>query len=309
MVGRPKLYRYRAFGADGALFVLDARSFRSQPLGRMTNLDDEATVAQFEQASFASERTMLGATQMADLQRDLLDAQERGITWKFIVTPVPMQYLDMTAATDRWQGFAFERSALLKYIVEAGITNVVFITADIHGTVVNNLTYQESAGGEQIAIPVWEIAVGPIAAHPPFGLAMFLTYLEWGLVSEDDQAHYESLPIQHDGDDEPDDRDDYVRALVDEQMARYGFNPLGLGDALPGVASAEVAIDAALSVGDYMAGHVYGWSEFEVDAQSQQLTVTTYGLPAYLAQEVAREGEAILAQMPEVVSQFVVQPK
>ena len=301
MVGRPKLYRYRTFGAAGALFVLDMRSFRSEPLPRTTNLDDDATVAQFEQASFDSSRTMLGVTQLADLQRDLLDAQARGITWKFIVVSTPMQYLDMTGANDRWQGYAAERSALLRFIIEQGIENVVFITADIHGMAVNNLTYQTAAGAPQLATDLWEIAVGPVAAYPTFGPSMFLVYREWGLASEADEAHYWSLPVRHDVDDAPDDRDDYTRALIDEQMARYGFNPIGLDDAPD--------IPVTLTQGDYMAGHVYGWSEFAVDAATQTLTVTTYGIPAYVAAQMAEDAEALLAQTPEIVSQFVVQPR
>jgi phosphodiesterase/alkaline phosphatase D-like protein len=302
MAGRPQLYRYRTFGLDAALFVLDMRSFRDAALPRVTNMDDAATIAQFEQMSFDNSRTMLGATQIMDLQRDLLDAQARGITWKFIVVPDPMQYLDMTAAADRWQGYAAERTALLYFLVEAGIENVVFITADIHGTVVNNLRYQEEAGGPHLPTAAWEIAVGPVAAHPPFGLAMFLTYLEWGIVGDEERAEYNALPIRHDADSVPDDRDDYVRALIDEQMARYGYNALGLADA-------EELIDVEWLQGDAMAGHVYGWSEFEIDAESQALTVTTYGIPAYVAMEMASEGEAILAQTPQIVSEFVVQAK
>ena len=305
MNGRPKLYRYRTFGADGALFVLDMRSFRSDPLARVTDTDDAATLARFEQAAFDPQRTVLGLDQMAELQRDLLDAQTRGITWKFIVVPDPMQQLDMTAAVDRWQGYAAERTILLRFIADEGIKNVVFITADIHGTVVNNLTYQKEAGGAQLPVAVWEIAVGPVAAHPPFALSMYLTYLEWGMLTKADEAQYESLPVRHDADDAPDDRDDFVKALLNEQMARFGFNPLGLGDAAEG----EAAIDAELLQGDYMAGHVYGWTEFEVDADSQALTVTTYGLPAYLAAEMEGNGEALATTVPEIVSQFVVQPK
>lgn len=309
MVGRPKIYRYRTFGMDGALFVLDMRSFRDAPLGRVTDLDDEATIAAFEQASFDSDRTVLGATQMADLQRDLLDAQARGITWKFIVVPDPMQYLDMTAAVDRWQGYAAERTALLRFISEEGIKNVVFITADIHGTVVNNLTYQEEAGGQQIPVDAWEIAVGPVAAYPTFGPSFYLTYLELGMLTAEDESTYKALPIRHDSDDEPDDRDDYVRGLIDEQLVRFGYNALGFGDLPPSDATGEPTIEVELLQGDYMAGHVYGWSEFEVDAESQVLTVTTYGIVAYTANEIVGKGEEIVARKPEIVSQFVVQPE
>ncbi len=305
MAGRPKLYRYRTFGADAALFVLDMRSFRDEPLPRVTTLDNAESIARFEQASFDESRTVLGREQMADLQRDLLDAQQEGITWKFIVVPDPIQYLDLTAAPDRWQGYAAERTALLRFITEQGIANVVFITADIHGLVVNNLTYQEGPGAPHVPVAAWEIAVGPIAAHPPYGLAMFLTYRELGMLTDADEAEYQSLPVRHDADETPDDRDDYVKTLVNEQMARFGYNPFGLSDAISG----EAAIEVELLQGDYVAGHVYGWTEFEIDATSQALTVTSYGIPAYLADDMDRDQETILTQSPAVVSQFVVQPK
>lgn len=304
MAGRPKLYRYRTFGADAAIFVLDTRSFRDAPLPRVTNLDDDETLAQFEQASFDEQRTLLGANQIADLQHDLIDAQQRGITWKFVITSVPIQYLDMTSANDRWQGYAAERTRLLRFIAEEEITNVVFIAADIHGTVVNNLSYQEGMGEAQVPSKAWEIAVGPVAAYPPFGLAMYLTYLELGMLTEADEANYESLPVHHDTDDEPNDRDDYVKGLINEQMARFGYNPIGLADAPSG----EAALEVELTQGDYMAGHVYGWTEFDIDATTQALTVTSYGIPAYAASLIEQDAATILAHTPEVVSQFVVQP-
>ncbi len=308
MVGRPKLYRYRTFGADAALFVLDMRSFRDAQLPRVTNLDDDATLASFARAAFDPTRTLLGSTQMAALQRDLRDAQARGITWKFVVIPDPIQYLDMTAATDRWQGYAAERTALLRFIAETPITNVVFITADIHGTVVNNLTYQTEADGPQLPVAAWEIAVGPVAAHPPFGLAMYLTYQSWGLLTAADEETYAALPVRHDMDDAPDDRDDFMRALINAQMARFGFNPIGLADAAAGEAASGAAIEAELVAGDYMAGHVYGWSEFAIDAATQTLTVTTYGVPMYVAAEMAATPAELLARTPEIVSEFVVRP-
>jgi phosphodiesterase/alkaline phosphatase D-like protein len=309
MAGRPKLYRYRTFGSDGALFVLDMRSFRDEPVAKVNDQSSAAAITRFEQAAFAPKRTVLGADQMALLQHDLLDAQQRGITWKFVIVSDPIQELDMTAADDRWQGYAAERTVLLRFIAQKGIDNVVFITADIHGTVVNNLAYQEEPGGLEIPVAAWEMAVGPVAAYETFALAMFLTYLDLGMVSKADQEHYRSLPMRPDPDDLPNDRDDYVKALVNQQLARFGFNPIGLADAAPGVAPGGAAIDAHLLQGDYMVGHVYGWSEFDVDATTQALTVTTYGIPAYVASQMEQNSAAILAQTPQVVGRFVVHAK
>ena len=70
----------------------------------------------------------------------------------------------------------------------------------------------------------------------------------------------------------------------------------------------ESGIDFKLIKGDWVATHIYGWTEFELDATSQALTVTTYGIPAYVAGQMQRDAETILALTPQVVSQFVVQP-
>ncbi len=305
MQGRPNLYRYQTFGADAALFVLDMRSFRDAPLPRARNTDDASTLARFEEAAFDPDRTMLGAQQLDNLQRDLLDAQARGVTWKFVVVPDPIQHLDMTAAQDRWQGYAAERSALLRFIADQAISNVVFITADIHGTVVNDLTYQDAPAAAHQPVAAWEISVGPVAAFETFGLAIILTYQELGLLSDADVEHYYSLPIRPDRDATPDDRDDYVQDALNRSLARLGYNPIGL----PTPTDAASALDAELLAGDYLAAETYGWTEFEIDAATQALTVTTYGIPAYRAREMADQPDAILDQDPEIVSQFVVQPQ
>ncbi|MEI6357017.1 MAG: hypothetical protein WCP53_07940, partial [Verrucomicrobiota bacterium] len=50
----------------------------------------------------------------------------------------------------------------------------------------------------------------------------------------------------------------------------------------------------------------YGWAEFEVEAASQSLVVTTYGIPAYTA---AQMGPDVLLRTPVPVSRFTVQPE
>ena len=49
---------------------------------------------------------------------------------------------------------------MLRFIDEQGINNVVFIAADIHGTLVNDLTYQLESTGEQIPTNAFEITTG-----------------------------------------------------------------------------------------------------------------------------------------------------
>lgn len=70
------------------------------------------------------------------------------MSWKFFV-PEPIQTLGVVGASDRFEGHAAERSALLKFIHENGIDKVVFVAADIHSTIVNYLTYQEYVANSQ----------------------------------------------------------------------------------------------------------------------------------------------------------------
>jgi 3-phytase/alkaline phosphatase D len=142
-----------------------------------------------------------------------------------------------------------------------------------------------------------------VAIYAPYGPSLIWTYRPLGLLSEADEAHYWSLPVRNDADDRPDDRDDYVKELLDGQMARLGANPIGLGPS-PGGS----AVDARLLEGDYIAAHSYGWTEFAVDAATQALTVTTYGIEPYRDDDLAAQPDAVLARTPAVVSRFVVQP-
>jgi hypothetical protein len=163
---------------------------------------------------------------------------------------------------------------------------------------VNNLTYQLEAQGAHIPLAAWEITVGPVAAYAPYGLSMFWLYRQLGLLTEADEAHFWSLPVRTDAHEQIDDRDDFIRDLLNRQMARFGYNPIGLDDA---------PFEVELLEGDYMAGQSYGWTEFEIDAATQALTVTTYGIAPYRAEDVEAQAQEVLARTPAVVSRFVVQ--
>ncbi len=289
--GEQRLYRYRSFGSDAALFVLDARSFRDTELPDVTNPNDPAQVGAFLAASFDPSRTMLGRQQVADLKRDLLDAQQRNITWKFVVVPEPIQNLGILAASDRFEGYAAERTEILKYVNDQGIKNVVFLSADIHGTLVNNLTYQTGPGRPQIATGVWEITTGSVGYHAPFGPTVIGLAAQLGILSPAQVAFYQSLPRAG--------KDAFLGNIVDAQLTPLGYTPLGLQDS---------SIPATLLQGSYIATHVYGWTEFSIDATSGQLRVTTYGIDYYDRAELLANPTEVTNRIPTVVSEFVVNP-
>lgn len=297
-----KLYRYNTYGNDAATIILDNRSFRDAPL-TTANLNDPVDVARFLGESLTLDRTMLGQAQLDDLKQDLLNAQNSGITWKFIMVPEPIQNFGAGLAEDRFEGYAQERTEILKFINDNGIDNVVFVAADIHGTVVNNLTYQETLGGEQVATNAFEISTGSVAFDAPFGpvVANFFTAADPSL-----KALYDSLPVANDADSIVNDKDDFLKQLLNQGLQPFGYDPIGLNDNL---AIADGLIDANLLQGDYIATHTYGWTEFDIDPLSQKLTVTTYGIEPYSEAELLADPNAIINRTPFIVSQFEVNPQ
>jgi len=93
-------------------------------------------------------RTMLGTQQKEWLKQALLDSDAK---FKFIINEVPMSELH-ALPYDRWQGYPAEREELLDFINDNGIQNVLFLTTDLHGAIVNILEEDFK-----------EIITGPIA--------------------------------------------------------------------------------------------------------------------------------------------------
>jgi 3-phytase/alkaline phosphatase D len=296
-----KLYRYNTYGSDAATIVLDNRSFRDAPLAR-ANLLDPADITRFLSESLTLDRTMLGEIQLDDLKRDLLTAQNNNITWKFVLIPEPVQNLGPAFAEDRFEGYAKERTEILRFINENNIDNVVFIAADIHGTVVNNLTYQEIPGGAQIATNAFEITTASVAVNPPLGT----TLANLNLANNPQLlAFYNSLPIANDADSLVNDKDDFLKQIINQGLQPFGYDPVGLNNNL---AVANGLIDATLVQGDYVAVHTYGWTEFNIDSVTQQLRVTTYGISPYSEAELLANPNEIINRTPTVVSEFIVNP-
>jgi phosphodiesterase/alkaline phosphatase D-like protein len=295
--GKPRLYRARLQGNAAMTILLDNRSFRDAPLPPVANPFDPLQVGQFLGGSFNPSRTMLGAAQLDRLLQDLATAERAGIVWKFVVTPEPIENLGVLAGEDRFEGYAAERSKILDFIRTQGIRNVVFITADIHGTIVNNLTYQTAPGTAQIPVQAFEVVTGAVAFDEPFGQTVVGLAAGLGLVSPGAKAFYNSLPIAPDADGVPNDKDDFLRGIVNSQLLPLGYDPLGLDNSTP----------ATLLAGGYVAAHTYGWTEFEVDPLSKSLRVTTYGIDPYDYATLQADPGSVTARTPRVTSSFSVQ--
>ncbi|MBK8267466.1 MAG: alkaline phosphatase D family protein [Planctomycetes bacterium] len=292
--GKMKLYRARNYGLDAAFFMLDARTFRDEELPTIGATAAQSVVEDFLRRSFDAARTMLGRAQIEELKDDLLAASAAGVTWKFVLVPEPIQNLGPSLASDRFEGYAAERTELLRFIDENAIANVVFIAADIHGTVVNNLTYQLDCGGPQLYTKAWEITTGSVAYAAPFGPTVA------SYVDEDSLGPAAGLFQLVYGLADRAGRDGIVTFASQLLLGGYGLDAVGL-DFSP--------IDARLTKGGYVAVNTFGWTEFEIDAESQCLAVSTWGIDWYDGSDLAGRREEVLARTPQIVSQFIVRPE
>jgi phosphodiesterase/alkaline phosphatase D-like protein len=301
-----KLFRNQRFGKDAVTIILDQRSFRDEQIAGVSDPTNVDELVRFQLQSYDASRTMLGRAQVEDLKEALLDAEEDGVTWKFVYTPEPIQNLGLNNA-DSWEGYQAERTEILKFIDEEEIDNVVFVAADIHATFINNLTYSESPLGEQIGTSTFEITTGSVAFDPPFGPAVIEVAVALGLIDEIALAFYLSLPIAPDNDGLPNDKDDFVTAAFNDlTIEPAGLDPLGLDNNLP---QADGLIDAELLAGGWVSAHTFGWTQFDIDRRTQELKVTTYGIDGFTEEEIMSSPEVIQDLEPRIVSQFVVKPK
>jgi len=149
-----RLYRSFRWGKDVELFILDERQYRS---AEALCLDEEGETEQFPtrigdvaclEGLRDPSRTILGTQQKEWLKQALLDADAK---FKFIINEVPISEF-ILLPYDRWEGYPAEREELLSFITDNGIENVIFLTTDLHGAVVNTL---ENG--------CMEIIIGPIA--------------------------------------------------------------------------------------------------------------------------------------------------
>jgi phosphodiesterase/alkaline phosphatase D-like protein len=309
--GERKLYRYRKFGKDAALFMLDARSFRDRNAYPLR---------------WSAGRTMLGAAQLEELKEDLGDAENNGIIWKFVLLPEPIQNLENSPSRgDRFEGYAYERGQILHFIESECMANVVFISGDIHGTVTNNLVYKLSSSDPQRYSATWDISTGPVAyGCPDCGIAaddqinglygdsiVKLTNVPGGITAYpwDD---YNALA--------PEEQNKKIKELMDDMLDGLGYPLTGLDPEPPEGRRdpSKANIPAFFPKHDapentYVATNTFGWTEFEIDATTHNLTVTTYGIDPY--KEHARGGvytdkqvADLLDRQQRIVSQFEVEP-
>ena len=287
--GKDKLYRYRTFGKDAAIFMLDSRSFRDHPVA-ISVIDILPATA------WGAGRTMLGEAQLNELRSNLVDAQSRGITWKFVLVPEPIQNMSKLGAGDRFEGYAYERALVLEHIRENCITNVVFISGDIHGTLANNLVYKKNFLDNKIYSSTWDISTGPAGHGDPIGpnTMGFLGY--WDQDTRDQKNEFfedwinEALLIN---------RSPYI-GLNDEEP--YGF--------IRDQQNAYVPVrNPPEGEAGYSSTNTNGWTEFNIHEETQLLTVTTWGIEREQNEGDDGPPTKLIGSIPTKMSQFTVEAR
>jgi alkaline phosphatase D len=182
---RNGLYRAVRWGRNLELFFLDQRSFRSAKAdegGVCNNPDtgqpDVAPTAPQERRNFFAavapplrqpvsqacldairdpDRTFLGGRQ---LSRFLRDVERSTARFKVIINEMPIQQY-YVLPYDRWEGYEAERQEVLRRLRD--VNNVVFLTTDVHATLVNDASFQTLEPGGLQESGILEVTAGSAA--------------------------------------------------------------------------------------------------------------------------------------------------
>jgi len=153
-----RVYRALGYGPHLDVFMLDERSYRG-PNG--PNL----------QASYGRDCYFLGPDQLHWLKHGLLNSRA---TWKVIASDMPLSLIVYDDAANKRGSEAFaqgdgpprgrelEIADLLRFIRNAGVTNTVWLTADVHYAAAH--FYNPGKAQFQEFTPFWEFVAGPLNA-------------------------------------------------------------------------------------------------------------------------------------------------
>jgi hypothetical protein len=184
---RDGLYRTRRWGRNLELFFLDQRSFRSNKAdegGRCDNppgsgnSDVAPTAPQATRNLFGlvlpalrnptppaclaairdPNRTYLGRRQLG---RFLAAVRNSTARFKVIMNELPIQQY-YVLPYDRWEGYEAERQTVLRAL-SGRVKNVVFLTTDVHATLVNDARFQTLEQGGPRNSGILDITVAPAA--------------------------------------------------------------------------------------------------------------------------------------------------
>jgi len=296
-----QLYFAQPWGKNALYINVDDRAYRDIRIKKAGsgNTADETAAPRANNAS----RTMLGATQLAWLEQTLLDAQNAGTAWKFVAVSDPIDQigpiggsLTLTGLPNfgsgvdgngnaspygpvnsdggkSWiGGYRAERNALLKFIADHQITNVVFLATDDHQNRINELTYsptgQTEVQSSYVKAPyVFSVVAGPLGATGP------------DLITNHTFAVAQQL----------------ANSLVNAQQTA-GVEPIGL-QGYPGLKNVVRENDPAAGVNpaavDFYSPDTFNYNVLDVSADGKTLTVSGVGVnatPQNSAKEYGADG-------------------
>ena len=212
---RTGLYRTIRWGRNLELFFLDERSFRSAkadeggvcdnpltgepdlaPTGPQTVRNAFAPVVPSLAQPVAQacldairspDRTFLGRRQ---LRRFLREVKRSSARFKVIINELAIQQY-YVLPYDSWEGYEAERQRVLREL--QSVRNVVFLTTDVHGTLVNDARFQTLEPGGPRNSGILDVTVGS-AATENYGLEIDRDVGRQGTGALVDTAFFEPQP-------------------------------------------------------------------------------------------------------------------
>src|ERR1700723_2350809 len=154
-----RVYRTLNYGPHLDVFMLDERSYRG-PNG--PNL----------QTTYGPDSYFIGPDQLAWLKRALLNSRA---TWKVIASDMPLSLIVYDDAANKRGSEAFAQGdgpprgreleiADIRFIKASGVTNTVWLTADVHYAAAHY--YNPDKAQFQEFDPFWDFVSGPLNAGP-----------------------------------------------------------------------------------------------------------------------------------------------
>ncbi|QEM81881.1 alkaline phosphatase D family protein [Halomonas binhaiensis] len=150
-----RIHRNFSYGPDLDVFMLDMRTYRGHNTANMQNADDPNAA-------------LLGKQQIDELISALEKSQA---TWKIIASDMPLGLVvsdgdnfEAVANADDGApaGREHEIARLLKAVHDKGISNLVWLTADVHYTAAHH--YSPERASFKDFTPFWEFVTGPLHA-------------------------------------------------------------------------------------------------------------------------------------------------
>jgi phosphodiesterase/alkaline phosphatase D-like protein len=271
--GTPQLFFAQQWGKNAIYIHTDTRSYRDIRIKTAANADD-TTAPRANNPN----RTMLGATQLQWLKNTLLAAEAAHTSWKFVSVSDPIDQIGEIGNVNGFAtptltgvksdggkswigGYRAERNALLQFIADNNIRNVVFLATDDHQNRINELLYSPTGHTEvqssYVRVPsCFAIVDGPLGATGP------------ETITDHSFAN--------------------IKAIADDLAAHQtasSIDPIGLDPAYPGLHNvfreSDPNADVTRQAIDFYSPDTFNYTTFEIAADCPTLTVTTWGLNSY----------------------------